>query len=310
MLLRFLFLCFASPEPGTTVSEVQLPDCRVEHQAATGNQSLKQEPVMISNTFKSAASRGMFGAALFAVAVLGCGLTAQAQQPGMHGGSTAQPLPPGEHYSYVFLDPLEGQHHDAAKDGKHVGVEMHGHWVIDVKNPDGTVAEHRDFENTISGYGQELLVGLLSGYIVPSDYGIYLSSSGTVPCAEPQGLAGCIILRSLTTVPGSAVCLYYTCFTGLTYTPTLIDNSAGGSQLLLAGSFAATQGGTINGVSTIYGTCPYNISATTALATVSPSTCSTTPGSGGYRQLSQASITPVTVVTSQIVQVTVTITFS
>ena len=47
--------------------------------------------------------------------------------------------------------------------GNHEGVKMHGHWVIDVKNPDGTIAEHRDFENTITGYGQELLAGLISG---------------------------------------------------------------------------------------------------------------------------------------------------
>jgi hypothetical protein len=39
---------------------------------------------------------------------------------------------------------------------------MHGHWVIDVRNPDGTLADHRDFENTASGYGQELLAVLLS----------------------------------------------------------------------------------------------------------------------------------------------------
>lgn len=213
-------------------------------------------------------------------------------QAGAHVGGPAQPAPA------------------TPSGGNHEGVKMHGHWVIDVKNPDGTIAEHRDFENTIAGYGQELLAGLLSGYVVPSDYGIFLGSSGTVPCAEPQGFPGCVILRSLTTLPGSAVCPYYTCFTGLTLTPTLIDNSSSGSAIVLAGTFTASQGGTINSVTTLYGTCAANIGAATALSTVSPATCSTTPGSGGYRQLSAASITPVTVVTSQIVQVTVTITFS
>ena len=79
---------------------------------------------------------------------------------------------------------------------------------------------------------------------------------------------------------------------------------------MLAGTFTATQGGTITGVTTLYGTCPAQIGSATALTTVSPSTCSQTQGSGGYRQLSQAPVSTVTVVTSQIVQVTVTITFS
>jgi hypothetical protein len=184
--------------------------------------------------------------------------------------------------------------------------------VIDVKNPDGTLAEHRDFENTITGYGQELLIGLLSGYVVPSDYSIFLgpANNGTVPCAVPQGYQGCGIVRSLTTLPASALCLYYTCFTSLTYTPTLVDSSATGSALVLAGNFTATQVGTISGVTVQYGTCPANLSAVTALTTVSPSTCSTTPGSGGYRTVSSATIATVNVVASQIVQVTVTITFS
>jgi len=238
---------------------------------------------------------------------------AQAQQPGQAGVSAAPP-DVARPYSYVFLDPLEGQHHNVDSDGNRVGVEMHGHWVIDVKNPDGTVAEHRDFENTIAGYGQELLVGLLSGYVVPSDYLISVgpgSSTGTAPCAMVySGQPGCGIVRSLTTLPASAFCPNFTCFTGLTYTPTLVDSSASGSQLVLAGNFTATQAGTINTVIVEYGTCAANSGAATALTTVSPSTCSTTPGSGGFRQLSYASITQVNVLQSQIVQVTVTITFS
>jgi hypothetical protein len=267
---------------------------------------------MIPNTLKSAASRSVFGAALFTAAVFGCGVTAQAQQAGMHNSSAAQPLPKGEHYSYVFLDPLEGQHHNVDNNGNRVGVEMHGHWVIDVKNPDGTVAEHRDFENTIAGYGQELMIALLSGYATPSDYAIFVAPAvnGNVPCPTPQGFQGCVIVRSLTTLPGSAICPYYTCYTGLTYTPTLIDNASSGSALVIAGNFTATQAGTIDGVTVLYGTCPANLSSVTGLTTISPSTCSTTPGSGGYRPLSSAGVTLVNVVQSQIVQVTVTITFS
>src|SRR5271168_3514589 len=32
----------------------------------------------------------------------------------------------------------------------HEGITVHGHWTIDVKNPDGTVASHHEFENSIA----------------------------------------------------------------------------------------------------------------------------------------------------------------
>jgi hypothetical protein len=51
------------------------------------------------------------------------------------------------------------------------GVQIHGHWVIDVKNPDGKVAEHREFDNSLVtssstllySTGDQLLAGLLAG---------------------------------------------------------------------------------------------------------------------------------------------------
>lgn len=194
--------------------------------------------------------------------------------------------------------------------GRQEGVKIHGHWVIDVRNPDGTLAQHHDFENSATGYGQELLAALMSGYAVPSDYAIFLASTGTAPCSAPQGNIGCGIVHSLTTLPGSALCQYYTCFTSLTYAANIIDSSASGSTFTLAGNFTASQAGTITGVSTFYGTCPANLSTVTGLTTVSPSTCSTTPGSGGYRTGTTTTITTVNVVASQIVQVTVTFSFS
>jgi hypothetical protein len=250
---------------------------------------------------------------LIAVLALACSAHGQAMK-GMANAGAAAPADAARPYSYVFLDPLEGQHTAQSNGANHVGVEMHGHWVIDVKNPDGTIAEHRDFENTITGYGQELLVGLMSGYVVPSDYGIFLqaaSNSSPTPCAPvTSGFTGCGIVRSLTTLPASALCPNFTCFTSLTYAANLVDNTTSGSTFTLAGNFTASQAGTISSVTTMYGTCTPNIGTATALSTVSPSTCSTTAGSGGYRTVSQATITTVNVVASQIVQVTVTISFS
>jgi hypothetical protein len=149
----------------------------------------------------------------------------------------------------------------------------------------------------------------MSGYVVPSDYGIYISpqGGGTSPC----GGYGCVIVRSLTTLPGSALCPGNPCTTNLTYGVALNDNgTTNGGTFTLAGSVTASQAGSINNVQTYYGSCPIVPANATSLSTVSPATCSTTAGSGGARSLSAASITSVNVTASQIIQVTVTFTFS
>ena len=33
--------------------------------------------------------------------------------------------------------------------GSHQGIKVHGHWTIEVRNPDGSVATHREFENSL-----------------------------------------------------------------------------------------------------------------------------------------------------------------
>ena len=43
------------------------------------------------------------------------------------------------------------------------GITVHGHWIIDVFNPDGSLAEHREFENAlVPGYGSPTLVNILA----------------------------------------------------------------------------------------------------------------------------------------------------
>lgn len=51
--------------------------------------------------------------------------------------------------------------------GEHEGIKVHGHWTIEVRNPDGKLVTHREFENsltTASGYtGSVVLTDLLAG---------------------------------------------------------------------------------------------------------------------------------------------------
>lgn len=193
------------------------------------------------------------------------------------------------------------------------GIKMHGHWVIDVKNPDGTIVQHRDFENSLVPNASQFLIGLMSGYFIPGDYLIFLQAgTGSAPCiAGTQG--GCAIVRSLTTNPGTVYCEIYYCSTGLTYTYNLAG--AGPFSMVLQGSITANQAGNIAEVSTAYNSCANiaysNINvAPTTLETSSPSSCDANTTTNWYGNLSLANINPVTVASGQIIQVTVTITFS
>jgi len=43
------------------------------------------------------------------------------------------------------------------------GIKVHGHWVIEVRNPDGSLHLRREFENALTAEGKVGLAQLLSG---------------------------------------------------------------------------------------------------------------------------------------------------
>ena len=184
--------------------------------------------------------------------------------------------------------------------GPQEGIKVHGHWIIDVKNPDGTLAQHRDFENSLSN--PNILVSFLYGAEVPVDFVILLGGS-TPPCTPSFSGYYCVIAHNLSVQPASAICGTYYCVTGLTVTP----NYGQTPSLVLAGNLTATQAGSINVVGTEIGVCG---GPTTTPTTVSPSSCAAGNNAYGYSCLTQTSITAVPIISGQIIQVTVTITFS
>jgi hypothetical protein len=196
------------------------------------------------------------------------------------------------------------------------GVKLHGHWIIDVKNPDGTLAQHRDFENAIEPSGQGFLIGLMSGYLTPGDYMIIMGpTSGNGACTASGQYCG--IARSLSTYPALGYCGTYYCAAGLTYTYNLGSDelNSGPFSMVLAGSITANQTGTIGQVYSVISTCANIAGSTTVnpstIETSSPASCVTqTSPTPWFGPLSLASITPIAVNSGQIIQVTVTITFS
>jgi hypothetical protein len=61
--------------------------------------------------------------------------------------------------------------------GTHEGIKVHGYWTIDVRNPDGKVTAHREFENAVQGGGQSFLGGALGAEYSPGGMAIALNGA-------------------------------------------------------------------------------------------------------------------------------------
>lgn len=63
------------------------------------------------------------------------------------------------------------------------GIKVHGHWTIEIRNPDGSLASHSEFENSLADSGKWHLAGILGKFYTVDAWEIVLvdgssSSSG------------------------------------------------------------------------------------------------------------------------------------
>jgi hypothetical protein len=178
--------------------------------------------------------------------------------------------------------------------GPHEGIQVHGHWTIDVRNPDGTLASHRDFENSLLAGGANVLVNSLSRAGVTGLWRIELNAPG-IGCnpsntfctiVEPAEISSTADSKNLTlSVPTSG--------------PNI-------GALVLTGSLTASGSGSIGGVFTALDVCA---------AGVVPTSCndSDTPPTGFLHSpifTQKVLTTAISVVAGQLVQVTVVLSFS
>jgi hypothetical protein len=122
-------------------------------------------------------------------------------------------------------------------DGRREGIKVHGHWTIDVRNPDGTVATHREFENSLTSSGGAFLASLLANLNTPvgSPTTIWQVVAGNTQGATSSGpCAGtvCVINQSLTATPS----------------PLTVASNAG--ILTLSGSIVVSDTSLVNTVTT------------------------------------------------------------
>ncbi len=59
------------------------------------------------------------------------------------------------------------------------GIKIHGHWVLEVKNPDGKLVERREFNNSLvtagaNVSGDQLLAAILTGDLTPGGFSVAL----------------------------------------------------------------------------------------------------------------------------------------
>jgi hypothetical protein len=177
--------------------------------------------------------------------------------------------------------------------GNHEGIKVHGHWTIDVRNPDGTLVTHREFENSlVPTNGNAVLLSLLARSSVAGGFQVGLSNpSGTGLC----GAGVCTISESSQSFSqGNS--------SNLVVQASIFGNSNVVNQVNLIGSVFVISGGSIVSVNTVLFTCP---------ASVSPQACASGSSALGST-FTQTTISPqpISVAPRQIVQVTVNLSFS
>jgi len=180
----------------------------------------------------------------------------------------------------------------AAASGPQEGIKVHGNWVIEVKNPDGTLADRREFKNALITDGKNSLIQFLGRQ---NSVGLWLITLEGTPHPCLITLFGpntpCRVLESASNFTANHV------FKTLTV-------SVSGNNIVLDGTATAQANSAINSVTTLVDRCD---------STIPPSTpCEIFPWAFTGTMLSPTSspLGPIPVSPGQQIQVTVTISFS
>jgi hypothetical protein len=154
----------------------------------------------------------------------------------------------------------------ASRRGAREGIQIHGQWVIEVRNREGKVTGRREFENAIQPAGMAFLGALIEAN--GSSSGLIISINGSSqsqgPCTQFAPLSGnsnCLIVLPPNGQgfigPLATGCPKTVCSNNLTVTaPSFSSNTFTGSQIVLAGSVpASSAAGNIEDVETVFAIC-------------------------------------------------------
>src|SRR5437762_8230794 len=74
-----------------------------------------------------------------------------------------------------------------AAQGPAQGIKVQGHWVIEVRDADGTLRVRREFENALTGQGRQTLAEVLGGTSPMGGWIVFAQGvTGTALCTNPQ----------------------------------------------------------------------------------------------------------------------------
>jgi hypothetical protein len=193
--------------------------------------------------------------------------------------------------------------------GGHEGITVHGRWTIDVRNADGKVVSHTEFENSLASDGAPLLAAMLGRTVTTGSWRIIL--------ADNVGENDLLVINE----PNS---------TAATVCPVLIFPHASGSACSNILSLAGPQlaGGVFTGATltlTGSGTIPVGFAAQIGFVQTvnfpcaisdTPATCFNDPNTAGNFFLTARALdsqgtdpAPVPVQPGQMVSVTVVLSF-
>ncbi|MGC2163925.1 MAG: hypothetical protein WA634_18635 [Silvibacterium sp.] len=207
--------------------------------------------------------------------------SAQAAAPAHTSGTLAPDAKPAAQTGQSAMVGKQG-----AK-GTHEGITVHGWWTIEVRNPDGKVVSHMEFENSLQSSGAQMLSAMLLGYNIPGGWTVDLASNTqgvTGPCAplpSSPTLTACLLGGSLISpTPAAFVDATSACGVGAPNGPISatgpcfpLSIASYGTGLIFSGTaVAASTTLSITDVFLDPLTCPGNHVEST-VTTVSPSTC-------------------------------------
>lgn len=155
--------------------------------------------------------------------------------------------------------------------GKGLGasIKVHGHWVIEIKNPDGKVVTHREFENSLSpGFtmegltlpgGASLLSALMSGQtmLTPPAWAILLEgpsfpNATNSPCAFGSSAVGaCFLVQNSPTSDYAIDCSNPVPGLSCNVAVSPLGTSPNFTGFQLSGNIVVPNGGTIWSVATM-----------------------------------------------------------
>ena len=146
----------------------------------------------------------------------------------------------------------------ASNDGSSEGIKVHGHWTIEVREPDGRLVNRREFDNALTDGGRRSLSQILNRLATIGSWQVLLfnTTSSNQPCVNSSNeMAACSIVEASDShSPASNY------FKNLVITNPSQGVNAG--NLVLTGTATASRTGAVDEVQTLLHFC--SITETTA----------------------------------------------